>query len=85
VTHESFRNGFVWEGLNIDLRTTKSLTIEETARRRIDMMFLRTDFGCKATREGATAAAYLRSLGHSLVATQPGRPSTNKDWIGPGS
>ncbi len=49
------------------------------------MMFLRTDFGCKATREGAAAAAYLRSQGHSLVATLPGRPSTNKDWIRPGS
>lgn len=49
------------------------------------MMFLRTDFGCKATREGAAAAAYLRSQVHSLVATLPGRPSTNKDWIRPGS
>jgi hypothetical protein len=49
------------------------------------MMFLRTDFGCKATREGAAAAAYLRSQGHGLVATLPGRPSTNKDWIRPGS
>jgi hypothetical protein len=50
------------------------------------MMFLRTDFGCKATREGAAAAAYLRSQGHfSLVARLPGRPSTNKDWIRPGS
>ncbi len=49
------------------------------------MMFLRTDFSCKATREGAAAAAYLRSQGHILVATLPGRPSNNKDWIRPGS
>jgi hypothetical protein len=50
------------------------------------MMFLRTELGCKATREGAIAAAYLRSQGHfSLVATPTGRPSMNKDWIRPDS
>ena len=49
------------------------------------MMFLRTEPGCKATRESAIAAAYVRSQGHSLVATLPGRPFANKDWIGPGS
>ena len=50
------------------------------------MMFLRTELGCKATREGAAAATYLRSQGHfSLVVTQPGRPSINEDWIKPGS
>ncbi len=49
------------------------------------MMFLRTDYGCEARRDGATAAAYLRSQGHSLVVTLPGRPFSNKDWIRPGS
>lgn len=50
------------------------------------MMFQRRDNGCKATRESAIAAAYLRSQGHfSLVAALPGRPSTNKDRIRPGS
>ncbi len=50
------------------------------------MMFLRTELGCKATREGAVAAAYLRSQGHfSLVATLPGRPATNQDRTRPGS
>ena len=42
------------------------------------MMFLRTEPGCKATREGAIAATYLRSQGHSLVATLPGRPFTKQ-------
>ena len=50
------------------------------------MMFLRTKPGCDATREGASAAAYLRSQGHfGLVVTLPGRPSSNEDWIRPGS
>jgi len=52
----------------------------------MSMMFLRTDFSCEATREGAIAAAYLRSQGHfSVAATLPGRPSTDEDWIRPGS
>jgi hypothetical protein len=52
----------------------------------MNMMFLRTELGGKATREGASAAAYLCSQGHfGLVVTLPGRPSTNKDWIRPGS
>jgi len=50
------------------------------------MMFLLTELGCKATRESAGAAGYLRSQGHfSLVATFPGRPSANKDRTRPGS
>jgi hypothetical protein len=50
------------------------------------MMFLRTELGCKATRESAIAAAYLRSQGHfGLGATLAGRPSNTKDWIRPGS
>jgi hypothetical protein len=50
------------------------------------MMFLRRELGSKATREGANAAAYLRSQGQfSLVAKLPGRPSANKDWNRPGS
>ncbi len=49
------------------------------------MMFLRTDLGGKATREGAIAAAYLRSQGLCPVATMPGRPFANKDWTRPGS
>ena len=49
------------------------------------MMFLRTEPGCKATRESAISAAYVRSQAHSLVATLPGRTFPNKDWIRPGS
>ncbi|MGZ5918140.1 MAG: hypothetical protein ACXWJ4_12660 [Methyloceanibacter sp.] len=42
---------------------------------------MRTELGCKATREGASAAAYLRSQGHfSFVGSLP-----NTDWIKPGS
>jgi hypothetical protein len=68
------------------LRTKNSLTKSPTARRSIRMMFLRTELGGKATRESAIAAAYLRSQRHfALVATLPGRPSTNEDWIRPGS
>jgi hypothetical protein len=50
------------------------------------MLTLQTDFGCEAKREGAIAAAYLRSQGHlGFRTTLPGRPSTNSDWRGPGS
>jgi hypothetical protein len=51
----------------------------------MNMMFLRSELGCKATREGAIAATYLRSQGHDLAATLPGRPFTNKDRLRPGS
>jgi len=69
------------------LRTRKSLTNQQTARRSISMMFLRTEPGCRATRESAAAAAYVRSqeIHMGLVATLPGRTFPNKDWIRPGS
>jgi len=48
-------------------------------------MFMRTELGCKATRESVVAAAYLRSQGHDSLSTLPGRPFKNEDRTKPGS
>jgi hypothetical protein len=50
------------------------------------MSISQKDFGSKAKREGASAAAYLCAQGHlGFFAMLPGCPSMNVDRVRPGS